>query len=63
MFKDREKLKSESSIGHSGVFSKDGKYYYQLSETDGLLFKVDANKLEFVKSIKVGEWPSIMVTK
>jgi len=48
------------SWGHSGCFSTDGAYYYQLSETEGVMVKVDARTLKYVKAIKVGEWPSVM---
>jgi YVTN family beta-propeller protein len=48
------------SWGHSGCFSADGAYYYQLSEAEGVMVKVDARNLRFVKAIKVGDWPSIM---
>jgi len=49
------------SIGHSGVFSKDGHFYFQVCETDGTLLKIDATSLNFSKTIRVGDWPSIMV--
>jgi YVTN family beta-propeller protein len=51
---------SPGSLGHSGCFSKNGDYYYQLSEAEGVMAKVDTRTLRFVKSIKVGSWPSIM---
>jgi YVTN family beta-propeller protein len=51
---------SPGSWGHSGCFSKNGDYYYQLSEAEGVMVKVDARNLRFVKAIKVGAWPSIM---
>jgi len=48
------------SLGHSGCFSGNGDYYYQLSEAEGVMVKVDAKNFRFVKAIKVGAWPSIM---
>lgn len=54
-------LPSDSSIGHSGIFSKDGRYYYELCETEGKLLKINVENLTFSKEIKVGDWPSIMV--
>ena len=54
-------LSAKSSIGHSGVFSKDGRYYYELCETEGKLLKINVENLSFSKEIKVGDWPSIMV--
>ena len=54
-------VSSKSSIGHSGVFSKDGRYYYELCETEGKLLKINVESLTFSKEIKVGDWPSIMV--
>ncbi len=54
-------LPPNSSIGHSGVFSKDGRYYYELCETEGKLLKINVESLTFSKEIKVGDWPSIMV--
>ena len=51
---------SPGSWGHSGCFSNNGNYYYQLSETEGVMIKVDARNFRFVKAIKVGAWPSIM---
>ena len=53
-------FKAPGSWGHSGCFSADGEFYYQLSEAEGVLVKVDARNLRFLKAIKVGEWPSIM---
>lgn len=52
---------SGSNIGHSGIFSKDGRYYYELCETEGKLLKINVESLTFSKEIKVGDWPSIMV--
>ena len=54
-------LPSDSSIGHSGIFSKNGHYYYELCETEGKLLKINVESLTFSKEIKVGDWPSIMV--
>ena len=54
-------LPSDSSIGHSGVFSKDSRYYYELCETEGKLLKINVESLTFSKEIKIGDWPSIMV--
>jgi YVTN family beta-propeller protein len=51
---------SPGSWGHSGCFSSDGNYYYQLSEAEGVMAKVDVKNFRFVKAIKVGAWPSIM---
>ena len=48
------------SWGHSGCFSDDGAYYYQLSEAEGIMAKIDVKNLRFVKAVKVGTWPSIM---
>ena len=48
------------SWGHSGAFSQNGDYYYQLSEAEGVMVKVDARNFRLVKAIKVGNWPSIM---
>ena len=52
---------SQSSIGHSALFSKDGRSYYELSEAEGELLKINVEDLTFSKRIKVGDWPSIMV--
>ena len=54
-------LTPKGSIGHSSIFSEDGRFYYELSETDGKLLIVNAKKMTFSKAIKVGDWPSIMV--
>jgi len=54
-------LQSSDSIGHSGVFSKDGRNYYELCETSGELLKIDVESLAFSKKVKVGDWPNIMV--
>ncbi len=52
---------SPGSIGHSALFSKDGRYYYELSETAGKLLKINVESLTFAQGLNVGDWPSIMV--
>ena len=53
-------FKTQASWGHSGCFSTDGAFYYQLSQIEGIMVKVDARRFKYIKAIKVGEWPSVM---